>query len=141
MTWAHDEYRPTVAIDPTGKRIMFGYYSNSHDPTDEMLHRRARAGIMRTDASLALRPSFQLGPDTPPFVGVSEYDGLTADRATFYSTWADSREKDQFDNNQPDVRIARTATSGPVSPATSASRCTRCRIRSASSSRSTCGWR
>lgn len=111
-----DQYGPTVSIDPSGKRIMFGYSSNSHDVSNVMLHRRARAGVMRTDASLALRPSFQLGPDTPPFAGVSEYDGLTADRSTFYSTWADSRQKDSFNNNQPDVRIARIATSGPVTP-------------------------
>ena len=61
-----DQFSPTVAIAPQGNRAMFGYYSRSHDPANQLFHRRGRLAVINpTTASVAMRRSFQLGPDTP----------------------------------------------------------------------------
>ncbi len=119
-----DQFFPSVAISPTGGELMFGYYSRSHDPANVMFHRRARPGLMNTTTgAITLRPSAQLGPDTPVVIGqdpvinetyMGDYDQIAANADAFFSSWADNRDPDAFHANQPDVFAARVARGAPT---------------------------
>lgn len=119
---AADQFFPTVGITPNGKRIMFGYYSRTHDPGGSF-HRRARAGTVNTNTdAIKLRRSFQLGYDTPVAIAqdpainptyMGDYDQIVANSGRFFSTWADNRDGNGFHTSQPDVFIARIDKNAP----------------------------
>ena len=72
-----DQFTPTVAISPTGEQVAFGYYSRSHDPANQMFHRRIRMATMNTTTgAIAMRPSAQISPDTPVVIGQDPVDQL-----------------------------------------------------------------
>ena len=118
-----DQFTPTVAISPTGEQVAFGYYSRSHDPANQMFHRRIRMATMNTTTgAIAMRPSAQISPDTPVVIGqdpvvnsvyMGDYDQIVATNANFYSTWSDNRAGDSSHTFQPDVQIARVARNAP----------------------------
>ena len=123
---ARDQFFPTVAISPAGGEIMFGYYSRIHDPSNFMFHRRIRPALMnRTTGAITMRPSAQLGPDTPITIGqdpvvdatyMGGYDVIEPNNSTFFSTWSDNRAgASPFGTHarQPDVWIARVARTAP----------------------------
>jgi subtilisin-like proprotein convertase family protein len=117
---ANDQFMPTVAITPNGTSIMFGYYDRSQDPGNLLFHRQGRAGTMNTTTgAIALRPSFQLGPNTPLAIGqdpvieatyMGDYDTIDATNSLFHTTWADNRDGNTFHAHQPDVRYAQIST-------------------------------
>jgi len=118
---ARDQYMPTVAINSTGTRILFGYYSRDHDASNLMFHRQSRLGTMdTTTGAITLNRSFQLGPDTPIAIGqdpvinstyMGDYDEAASVSApgAFMMSWADNRNGNTFHAFQPDVRSARIA--------------------------------
>jgi subtilisin-like proprotein convertase family protein len=115
-----DQFFPTVAITPNGKSIMFGYYDRSQDPDNLAFHRQGRAGTMNTTTgAIALRPSFQLSPNTPIAIGqdpvvastyMGDYDQIAATDSFFHTTWSDNRDGNSFHAHQPDVRYAQIST-------------------------------
>jgi subtilisin-like proprotein convertase family protein len=117
---ARDQFTPTVATTPDGKSIMFGYYDRSQDPGNLLFHRQGRAGtINTTTGAIALRRSFQLGPNTPPVIGqdpvvnstyMGDYDQIAATNNLFQTTWSDNRDGNTFHAHQPDVRNASIST-------------------------------
>jgi subtilisin-like proprotein convertase family protein len=114
-----DQYMPTVAIDPTGTRILFGYYSRDRDSANLAFHRQARLGTMNTTTgAITFNKSFQLGPDTPPVRGqdpvinpvyMGDYDQIASTSGAFYMSWADNRNGNAFHAFQPDVRFAKVS--------------------------------
>jgi subtilisin-like proprotein convertase family protein len=115
-----DQFFPTVAITPNGTSIMFGYYDRSQDAANSRFHRQGRAGTVNTTTgAIALRRSFQLGPNTPVVIGqdpvinstyMGDYDQIDATNAAFHSTWSDNRDGNSFHAHQPDVRYAQIST-------------------------------
>lgn len=114
---AHDQFTPTVAITPNGRRAMFGYYSRDDDPNNLQFHRRARIERIRGNGSLAASGrSFRLGPNNPPVIGqdpvinptyMGDYDqNFAPTNDAILSSWSDNRDGDSFHGNQPDVRFA-----------------------------------
>lgn len=112
-----DQFFPSVGISTDGRKIMFGYYSRSHDPENLLFHRQGRKGkVNLRNGNLAIRPSFTMGPDTPIVVGqdpvinstyMGDYDQIAATDRHFHSAWADNRDGNTFHQFQPDVRYAR----------------------------------
>lgn len=110
------QFNPSVAVSPTGSRVMFAYTSASHDPAGILLHRRARLANQQAGGGLQYPSrSFQLSPDTPPTIGqdtlvpndyLTDFDGLVATSTQFVTTWTDSRAGDGFHRLQPDVYFA-----------------------------------
>ena len=120
-----DQFSPTVAIAPQGNRAMFGYYSRSHDPANQLFHRRGRMAVISlTSGNVGMRRSFQLGPDTPVAAAeppptdpddTGDYDQIAASASTFFSTWSDNRDGSSFrPAGQPDVFMARINRNAPV---------------------------
>lgn len=109
------QFMPTVAAADLGKSIMFGYYSRATDGV--LYHRRSRIGVVTLPAgTVSLKPSFQLGPDTPIVLGqdpvinstyMGDYDQIVATPGFFHASWADNRNGNTFHAHQPDVRYAR----------------------------------
>ncbi|MEP6817516.1 MAG: proprotein convertase P-domain-containing protein [Marmoricola sp.] len=115
---ARDQFMPTVAVATDGTNLMFGYYSRANDGV--LFHRQGRKGtINTTTGAVALKPSFQLGPDTPVVLGqdpvvnatyMGDYDQIAPTPGFFHSTWADNRNGNTFHAHQPDVQYARVNT-------------------------------
>jgi subtilisin-like proprotein convertase family protein len=111
-----DQFFPSVAITPDGKKLMFSYYSRAQDPNNMLFHRQGREGSIRATGSIGLNPSFQMGPNTPVVIGqdpvinttyMGDYDQTVADATSFHNTWSDNRDGNSFHQFQPDVRYAR----------------------------------
>ena len=106
---------------------MFGYYSRSHDSDNLYFHRRGRTATMNnTTGAIALRRSFQLGPDTPVVIGqdpvigpayMGDYDQIASSSTAFHTIWSDNRDGNSFHANQPDVQYAQIASTSPVTNA------------------------
>jgi subtilisin-like proprotein convertase family protein len=109
-----DQYEPSVAITPDGTRIMFAYYSTSHDVHNVIAHRRARMGIVNVGSgAITLRRSFQIGADTPidnEFARFGEQDGIDAIDSDFHTDWSDARLGSAFASSQSDIWYARIPT-------------------------------
>ena len=122
-----DQFFPTVSITPAGDRVMFGYYSRSHDSNNLYFHRRGRTAVMNnTTGAIALRRSFQLGPDNPVVIGqdpvinatyMGDYDQIDSSSTAFHTIWSDNRDGNTFHANQPDVQYAQIAATSPVTNA------------------------
>jgi subtilisin-like proprotein convertase family protein len=118
---ARDQFMPTVAVSTTGTSLMFGYYSRANDGV--AFHRQGRIGTVNTiTGAVALRPSFQLGPDTPIVLGqdptvnatyMGDYDQIASTAGFFHSSWADNRKGNTFHAHQPDVQYARINAAAP----------------------------
>ncbi|MCI0598327.1 MAG: proprotein convertase P-domain-containing protein [Beijerinckiaceae bacterium] len=118
-----DQFFPTVAFISAGERLMFGYYSRSHDPLNLAFHRRGRQGVLAAPGGIgSLPPSFQLSPNTPVVIGqdpvinptyMGDYDVIAGGAGTFANAWSDNRLGNGFHARQPDVRFARIAATPP----------------------------
>jgi subtilisin-like proprotein convertase family protein len=116
-----DQFFPDVSLSLDGEKIMFSYYSRSHDPDNLLFHRRGRIGTMNTSTgAIALNRSFQLGPDTPiaiaqdPVINptyMGDYDDTDSTNTLHHTVWSDNRDGNSFHEHQPDVFYARVMAS------------------------------
>ena len=124
---AREQFFPTVAVSTNGSSLMFGYYSRANDPTGIAFHRQSRIGMVTlATGAVTLKPSFQLGPDTPSVIGqdpainatyMGDYDQIAAAPGFFHTSWADNRDGNTFHRNQPDVQYGRiNATPASTNP-------------------------
>lgn len=118
-----DQFHPSLAIMPDGSRVFVSWYDRRNDPSNNLIDRYAAIYTVDGSGNLTKDSEFRittasfppaLNQDTyVPMGYMGDYDQSTADNNYFYTAWGDNRLSDPAHTNQPDVRFAKVAVTGP----------------------------